>query len=174
MPTPTPDLTTTPNHAPAPAPVPIPTPAPGHVPMPTPMPAPTPALLVVCPLCHQLPPTVIVMDDKSLVFPMFDNKKTTFHTWWPDMMQIMAGNKWHQLLDAASNTIITTLVPHPLQSLNSKLYNEVMHAFGTKTRASLNTHSDLLNDGIKLLWALYDKFTSKHKVLSFQQSIAKF
>eukprot|EP00957_Ditylum_brightwellii_P016458 1237224-Ditylum_brightwellii.AAC.1 len=90
------------------------------------------------------------------------------------MMQIMASNKWHQFFDATSNTIITALVAPPLQSLNSKLYNDVMHVFDTKTHASLNACSNLFNDGVKILWALYNKFTSKYNALSLQQAITKF
>eukprot|EP00957_Ditylum_brightwellii_P024543 1852921-Ditylum_brightwellii.AAC.1 len=65
----------------------------------------------------------------------------------------MASNKWQQLFDATSNTIITAPVPPTLQSFNNKLYNEAMHTFDTKTRASLHDSSDFLSNGIKLLWA---------------------
>eukprot|EP00957_Ditylum_brightwellii_P036337 2751695-Ditylum_brightwellii.AAC.1 len=114
------------------------------------------------------------MDDKLLAFPTSDNKKTTCYPWWPGMMTIMASNKWHQLFDATTNTIIMALVLPTLHCLKNKLYNEVMHAFDTKTQASLNTCSDLFNDGIKLLWALYNKFISKYNALTLQQAITKF
>eukprot|EP00957_Ditylum_brightwellii_P180289 13734002-Ditylum_brightwellii.AAC.1 len=86
----------------------------------------------------------------------------------------MPSNKWNRLFDHSTNMIIADQVPLALQPLNNELYNESMGAFNTKTRAPINARTDLFNNGIKLLWTLYKKFTNMYNILSLQQAINKF
>mmetsp|Transcript_32314 Transcript_32314/g.47413 ORF Transcript_32314/g.47413 Transcript_32314/m.47413 type:complete len:711 (+) Transcript_32314:111-2243(+) len=120
-------------------------------------------------------PTVIVIDDvKPLRFPNFNGKKTSFTTWWSDIQRILSNTKWRDLYDRTQHSVILLPVDPAYADTNSKLYLEVMAAMNDQTRSILNQRTDLLDDGVAILWSLYNKYTPTYDALTLQQAVNDF